>query len=163
HYGQGESASALLPERVRVSSGLVARIQRLPEVARVVPEISFPVSVKGHEATAHNWTGHSGAGEVVVGSTIARRSAIGSQVAVRGPTGVTHMTITGITHGSGVFVPDKQASTMAGVPGKLDTIGVFPKPGVTTGRLAAAIRPVVGNAEVLTGNARGRAEFPDLV
>ncbi len=169
HYGQGESSSALLPERVRVSSALVARIQRLPEVARVVPDISFPVSVNGHQATAHNWAGHlvagqpPRAGEVVLGTSIAGRSAIGGTIAVRGATGVSQLKVTGITNGSGVFVPDQQASTMAGVPGKLDAIGVFPKPGVNIDRLAHAVKAVVGNATVLSGDARGRAEFPDLV
>src|SRR5437763_1929726 len=57
-----------------------------------------------------------------------------------------------------VFLTDAEAARLAGHPGRVDRIGVLPGPGFDPSRLRAAVPGSV----VLTGNARGRGEYPEL-
>ncbi len=57
-----------------------------------------------------------------------------------------------------IFLTDTEAARLAGHPGRVDAIGVLAAPGFDVSRLRAA----AGTAEVLTGSARGTAEYPEL-
>jgi putative ABC transport system permease protein len=58
-----------------------------------------------------------------------------------------------------IFVGDGEAARLAGHPGRVDAIGVLAAAGFDASRLQAA----AGGAKVLTGDARGRAEYPELL
>jgi putative ABC transport system permease protein len=59
---------------------------------------------------------------------------------------------------SAIFLTDFEAQRLAGHPDRVDALGVIAGRGFDAARLKAA----AGGAEVLTGDARGRAEHPDL-
>jgi putative ABC transport system permease protein len=63
-----------------------------------------------------------------------------------------------ISQQTAIFLTDAEAARLAGHPGWADAIGVLAATGFDASRLRAA----AGRAEVLTGIARGRAEYPDL-
>jgi putative ABC transport system permease protein len=63
-----------------------------------------------------------------------------------------------VTRQTAIFLSDAEATRLAGHPGRVDAIGVLADPGFNVGRLAAA----AGGAQVLTGSARGQAEYPEL-
>ena len=63
-----------------------------------------------------------------------------------------------VTQQSAIFLTDAEATRLAGHPGLVDAIGVLAAPGFDVSRLRAA----VGGAQVLTGAARGAAEYPEL-
>src|SRR3954462_15840857 len=56
-----------------------------------------------------------------------------------------------------IVLTDDEAARMASHPGRVDAIGVLTVPGFDASRLRAAS----GGAAVLTGDARGKAEYPD--
>ena len=57
-----------------------------------------------------------------------------------------------------IFLTDAEATRLAGNPGRVDAIGVLAGPGFDAERLKATAR----GADVLTGDARGRVEHPEL-
>ena len=57
-----------------------------------------------------------------------------------------------------IFLTDAEATRLAGHSGQVDAIGVLAVPGFDVSRLQAA----AGGAQVLTGGARGAAEYPEL-
>jgi putative ABC transport system permease protein len=57
-----------------------------------------------------------------------------------------------------IFLTDAEAIRLAGHPGRVDAIGVLAGPGFDLTRLRAA----AGGVQVLTANARGQAEYPEL-
>src|SRR3954462_8096023 len=57
-----------------------------------------------------------------------------------------------------IVLTDDEAARMASHPGRVDAIGVLTVPGFDASRLRAAS----GGAAVLTGDARGKAEYPEL-
>jgi putative ABC transport system permease protein len=63
-----------------------------------------------------------------------------------------------VSQQTAIFLTDAEAGRLAGHPGLLDAIGVLAAPGFDASRLRVA----AGGAEVLTGGARGRAEYPEL-
>jgi putative ABC transport system permease protein len=63
-----------------------------------------------------------------------------------------------VTQQSAIFLTDAEATRLAGHPGLVDAIGVLAASGFDVSRLRAA----VGGAQVLTGNARGSAEYPEI-
>ena len=58
-----------------------------------------------------------------------------------------------------IFLTDDEASRLAGHPGRADAIGVLAGPGFDASRLRAASHGAV----VYTGDARGKAEHPELL
>jgi putative ABC transport system permease protein len=60
---------------------------------------------------------------------------------------------------SAIFLGDDEAARLAAHPGRVDAIGVLAGPGFDAARLRAAS----GGAQVLTGDARGRGEYPELL
>src|SRR5882757_518697 len=174
HSGDSTDQSDLLTERNRLDSGLAGTLAALPQVARAVPDISFPVSINDRSATAYDWSATAlthtelksgrppAAGQIVLGSNI-RGIRVGDSIALHTPTGDKQLTVSGIAAAAGIYVPDTVAAEFAGVPGKVDAIGIFGKPGVSTEQLASVVGKHTGAAAALTGNDRGKPEFPKLV
>src|SRR5262249_44727206 len=62
-----------------------------------------------------------------------------------------------------VFFTDARAQALLGRPGQVDTIAVYPDAGTAVDTVAKRVTAALpaGSAMVLTGGARGRAEFPE--
>src|SRR5256885_1515479 len=90
---------------------------------------------------------------------------LGSRLAFASTERVGTVTVVGVARArhpvslqTAIFVTDAEAARLAGHPGRVDAIGVLAGPGVDVSRLRAA----AGSALVLTGDARGRGEYPEL-
>ena len=162
-----------LGERARVSAGLAARLAAVGGVRAAIDDVSAPAQLDGRATVAHGWrsavltpyvlsAGRPPArpDEVVTGypATLGARLSLASAQAARTVTVVgvarpRHL----VARQSAIFLTDAQATRLAGHPGTVDAIGVLAAPGFDASRLHAA-----AGAAVLTGNARGRAEYPEL-
>ncbi|WP_043621145.1 ABC transporter permease [Nonomuraea candida] len=175
--GTGMVAGAIPPE-------LVTAVRALPEVGAAVPELTFAVG--GVDADGPVW-GHGwssavltpfrlsagrpprGAGEVVVDARLAG-AGVGDRVALEVAGVVRTCLVVGVAtaaaeprHQTALFFADDHAATLAGRGTGGDALGVFPRPGVGTAALAAAVSRVVAPYEsagvrLATGAARGLEE-----
>jgi putative ABC transport system permease protein len=162
-----------LGERVRVGSALVARLAAVPGVRAAIADLSVPAAVGGRPTTAHGWssaalTPHvltagrppARAGEVVTG----RRAELGRRLRLASTEAVRTVTVVGVARPRrpvrqpAVFLTDAEAARLAGHPGRVDAIGLLAGPGFDLARVRAA----AGDATVLTGDDRGRAEHPEV-
>ena len=67
--------------------------------------------------------------------------------------------VTGDTGGPSGYLSDAAASALTGTPGRADLLAVLPRPGTDVSALAAAVDAAAGSGyDVLTGAARGQAE-----
>jgi putative ABC transport system permease protein len=164
----------LLSERARVSSALAARLAAVPGVQAAVSDVSVPGQLGGQAVVAHGWAsaaltpyvltaGRAPArpGEVVTGypATLGARLPL----AAAGP--VRTVIVVGVARPrhpvslqTVIFLTDAEATRLAGHPGRVDAVGVLAAPGFDVSRVRAA----AGGAQVLTGAARGAAEYPEL-
>jgi putative ABC transport system permease protein len=164
----------LLGERARVSSALAARLAAVPGVRAAIGDVSVPGQLGGRAVVAHGWSSTAltpyvliagrppvRPGEVVTGYPAALGARL--QLAAAGPArtvivvGVARPSHT-VSQQTPVFLTDAEAARLAGHPGWVDAIGVLAAPGFGVSRLRAA----AGGAQVLTGAARGAAEYPEL-
>jgi putative ABC transport system permease protein len=187
--GVQDYLGAALPERDRLAPGLASEIAAVPGVARTVPDVSFPVTVlsggqpDGPPVDGHDWSAAqltpyrlisgrapTGPGDVVLDAHLADslHLTINSRLQAQAHGTVVTLRVTGIADSAtslapALFVTDARASALTGQPGLVDSVAVYPSPGVATGSLASRITAALphGSALVLTGDARGRAEFPD--
>ena len=184
--GQQEFDGQPLAERARLDAGLAGRLAALPGVAAAIPDVSVPLAfVRGNavsgQNTGHGWssaalgpyrltTGHAptGAGEVVLDTTLADRSGTvpGGTIRIQAPSGLETFQVVGTVAAtpnlpSALFFTDAEAQALLGRPGQVDSIALRTRPGVDPGRVAAQVHSLIPGADVLTGNARGRAEFPE--
>jgi putative ABC transport system permease protein len=163
-----------LGERARVSSALTARLAAVPGVRAAIGEVSAPARLGGRATVAHGWgsaaltpyglsAGRPPAGpeEVVTGY----RAALGARLRLASTEAARTVTVVGVARPrhsvrqrTAIFLTDSEAARLAGHPGRVDAIGVLAAPGFDASRLRAAGRGAV----VLTGDARGRAEYPEL-
>jgi putative ABC transport system permease protein len=163
-----------LGERARVSSGLTARLARVPGVRAAIGDVSAPARLGGRDTVAHGWSsaaltpyvlsaGRSPAGrdEVVTGF----RAALGAKLRLASTEASRTVTVVGVAsprhpvrQRTAIFLTDGEAARLAGHPGRVDAIGVLAGPGFDSARL----RAVSSGAVVLTGDERGKAEYPDL-
>jgi putative ABC transport system permease protein len=163
-----------LGERARVSSTLAARLAEVPGVRAAVADVSVPASLGGRAAEAHGWgsaaltpyvlsagRAPSAAGEVVTGY----RAPLGAKLQLASTEATRAVTVVGVArprHAVGqqraIFLTDSEATRLAGHAGLADAIGVLAAQGFDASRLRAA----AAGADVVTGEARGRAEHPDL-
>ena len=170
----GAEHDVLLTERARVSSALTARLAAVPGVRAAIGDVSVPVRIGPRAAVAHGWSSAAltpyvlRAGrpparpdEVVIGYP----GALGAHLRLAATEPVRMVTVVGVarprqpvSQQTAVFLTDAEATRLAGHPGRVDAIGVLAGPGLDISRLSAA----AGGAEVLTGDARGRAEYPEL-
>lgn len=183
--------SSPLPERNRLAPGLASEIAAVPGVARTVPDVSFPVTVRrggqadGPPVDGHDWSAAqltpyrlisgrapAGPGDVVLDAHLADslHLTVNSLLQAQAHGTVVTLRVAGIADSAtslapALFVTDARASALTGQPGLVDSVAVYPSPGVATGSLASQIKAALpqGSVLVLTGDARGRAEFPDAV
>jgi putative ABC transport system permease protein len=187
--GVQEYDGAGLAERSRLGRGTARAIAAVPGAARTVSDVSVPVMAEAPAApaglaaiAAHGWSSASltpyrlvsgtppaAAGDVVVDRRTAARLGLsdgrtltvlarGARVVLR----VSGIAAATAAQAPALFLTDDRAQALSARPGQADTVAVFPGPGVTVPRLARRISAALpaGTALVLTGSARGRAEFP---
>jgi len=188
--GSERYRDASLPERARLDSRLVARLRALPGVARVVPDVSFPVALVrdrrpiaiGAQPAGHGWisaqltpfrlrkgSAPRAAREVVVDAALAARTGtrVGDrlELAVRGR--VERFRLVGIASAAGgasssVFFFGPSTPRLLGKVGAVDSIGVFASRGVDLGRLQRRIENTLpAGTRTLSGDERGLAEYPE--
>src|SRR5438067_4215624 len=170
----GTAHEVFLSERTRVSSALTARLAAVPGVSAAIGDVSVPARLGATATYAHGWgsaaltpyvlsAGRAPArpGEVVTGYP----AALGARLAFASTERVRTVTVVGVARPghpvslqTAIFLTDAEAARLAGHPGRVDAIGVLAGPGLDPSRLRAAAPGSV----VLTGDARGRAEYPEL-
>src|SRR3954449_12258371 len=171
----GKEDRVVLGERARVSSSLVARLAAVPGVRAAVADVSVPASLGDRATVAHGWSsaeltpyalsaGRAPAapGEVVTGY----RAEIGTKLRLGSTETGRTVTVVGVarprhavTQQTDIFLTDAEATRLAGHPGRVDAVAVLAGPGFDAARLRAAAGP---GTRVLTGDGRGKAEYPDL-
>ena len=170
----GAGHDILLGERARVSSGLAARLAAVPGVRSAIGDVSVPAELGDRAAVAHGWSSAAltpyvlsagrppaGPGEVVTGYP----AMLGARLTFAATEPARTVTVVGVarprhpvSQQTAIFLTDAEATRLAGHPGRVDAVGVLAAPGFDAGRL----RAVAGGAQVLTGDARGAAEYPEL-
>src|SRR4051794_12200084 len=171
----GTEDRVVLGERARVDASLVSRVAAVAGVRSAIADVSVPASLGGREAIAHGWSSAAltpyvlsagrapaGPGEVVTGY----RAAIGTKLRLGSTESGSAVTVVGVarprqpvTQQTDVFLTDAEATRLAGHPGRVDAIAVLAGPGFDAARLRAVAGP---GTRVLTGDGRGKAEYPDL-
>src|SRR5690348_11356354 len=170
----GVDHDVLLGERARVSSALIARLAAVPGVRAAIGDVSVPALLGDKAAIAHGWSSAAltpyalsagrppaGPDQVVTGypATLGTRLALAAAGPARTVTVVgVARTRHPVSQQTAIFLTDAEATRLAGHPGRVDAIGVLAAPGFDAGRLRAA----AGGAQVLTGDARGAGEYPEL-
>ncbi|HXC82352.1 MAG TPA: ABC transporter permease [Trebonia sp.] len=173
--GQQEVGNGvLLGERARVSSALAVRLAAVPGVRAAIGDVSVPALLGSRTVVAHGWSSAAltpyvltagrppvRPGEVVTGYP----AALGARLVLAATAPAYTVTVVGvarpslpITQQTAIFLTDAEATRLAGHPGSVDAIGVIAAPGFDLSRLSA----VAGGAQVLTGSARGAAEYPEF-
>jgi putative ABC transport system permease protein len=173
--GQQEAANGTqLDERARVSSALAAQLAAVPGVRAAIGDVSVPGQLGGRAVVGHGWSSAAltpyvltagrppaRADEVVTGYP----ARLGARLPLAAAGPVRTVTVVGVARPrhpvslpTVVFLTDAEAARLAGHPGLVDAIGVLAGPGFDVSRLRAA----AGGAQVLTGAARGAAEYPQL-
>ena len=170
----GADHDVLLGERARVSSALAARLAAVPGVRSAIGDVSVPAGLGDRAAVAHGWSSAAltpyvlsagrppaGPDEVVTGYP----ATLGARLTLAATEPARTVTVVGVarprhpvSQQTAIFLTDAEATRLAGHPGRVDAIGVLAAPGFDAGRLRAA----AGGAQVLTGDARGAAEYPEL-
>jgi putative ABC transport system permease protein len=170
----GTDHDVSLGERARVSSALVARISAVGGVRAAIGDVAVPARLGGRSIVVHGWgsavltpytlsAGRPPAGpdEAVTGYP----APLGSGLPLASTEAARTVTVVGVAlarhtvrRQAAIFLTDAQAARLAGHPGTVDAIGVLAAPGFDASRLHAAGQGAV----VLTGAARGRAEYPEL-
>jgi putative ABC transport system permease protein len=170
----GADHDVLLSERARVSAALTARLAAVPGVRAAIADVSVPARLGGRATVAHGWgsaaltpyvlsAGRPPASrdEVVAGYP----AALGARLPLASSEPTRTVTVVGVAHPrhpvsqqTAIFLTDAEATRLAGHPGRVDAIGVLAGPGFDVTRLRAA----APGAQVLTGDARGRGEYPEL-
>jgi putative ABC transport system permease protein len=170
----GAGHDVLLGERARVSSALIARLAAVPGVRAAIGDVSVPAMLGGKSVVAHGWGSAAltpyvlsagrppaGPGEVVTSYP----AALGARLSLAATGPADTVTVVGVarprhpvSQQTAIFLTDAEATRLAGHPGRVDAIGVLADPGFDISRLRAA----AGGAQVLTGAARGAAEYPEL-
>jgi putative ABC transport system permease protein len=172
-----DSDAAYLAERVRLSTGLVEEIGRVPGVAAAVGEVSVPASLVRPDGlttvNGHGWASASltpvelvsgeepGAGEVVLGQASGVPVGERVELVVRG-TAATYA-VSGLVPGQAVFFADGDVTRLADHPGLVDLIGVRTAAGADLAAVADGISRLLPgrDATMLSGTERGLAEVAD--
>jgi putative ABC transport system permease protein len=170
----GTDHDVFLSERARVSSALSARLATVPGVRAAIGDVSAPARLGDRAAVAHGWSSAAltpyaltagrapvRSDEVVTGYP----SALGARLRLASTEAARTVIVVGVarprhpvTQQTAIFLTDAEAGRLAGHPGRVDAIGVLAPPGFEVSRLHTA----TGGALVLTGAARGAAEYPEL-
>ncbi|MGZ6636857.1 MAG: ABC transporter permease [Solirubrobacteraceae bacterium] len=169
----GKDHDVPLGERPRVDSALAARLAAVPGVRAAIADASVPAQLGGRATVAHGWSGAAltpyalSAGRAPAGPdevVTSYRAALGAKLQLASTEASRTVTVVGVArprHPVGqqtaIFLTDGEAARLAGHPGRVDAIGVLAAPGFDASRLRAAS----SGAAVLTGDARGKAEYPE--
>jgi putative ABC transport system permease protein len=168
----GTDHDVFLSERARVSSALTTRLASLPGVRAAIGDVSVPARLGDRATEAHGWASAAltpyvliagrppnAHDEVVTGYT----AALGARLPLASTAPARTVTVVGVarprhpvSQQTAIFLTDSEAARLAGHPGRVDAIGVLAAHGFDASRLRAA------GAQVLTGDARGQAEHPEL-
>jgi len=157
-----------LEERVRVPASLAPRLASAPGVRTAIVDVGVPALLGRRTVEVHNWSsarlapyalaaGHSprNPGEVVAGLP----ARIGERLMLASTDEPHDVTVVGVVRSRSVaFVADAEATRLAGHPGRVDAIGILAGPGFDPD----VLRALAGDAVVLTGDGRGKAEQPAL-
>lgn len=158
--GKVKTKAKPLSERVWIPEAMAAELRGLPGVSKVLTEVTFPVdgSALGHGWESAGLTPFTIArgrapradGEVVVDAR--SRLSVGSALRVRGAAyRVVGVTAQALPSQDTVFFSTAEARRLAGRPGLVTAIGVFPR---------VDVAPVLDDRLVAyTGDERGRVEF----
>jgi putative ABC transport system permease protein len=162
-----------LSERARVSSALVGELAAVPGVRAAIPDVSTPARLGDRAARAHGWSSAAltpyeltagrepaTADEVVTGYP----AKLGTRVRLASTEAARTVTVVGVARPrtpvereAAIFLTDAEATRVAGHPGRVDAIGVLAGPGFDADKLHPK------GAVVLTGDDRGKAEYPELI
>src|SRR4051794_15624401 len=172
HQIVGPDHDVALPERARVSSSLVGRLAAVPGVRSAIGDVSVPPRLGRTSTEIHGWasaqltpyTLRAGrppvrASEIVTGFP----AKLGTHLRLASTESVRTVTVVGVARSRhaarnpATFTTDAEAARLGGHAGRVDAVGILAGPGFD----AARLDKVAGGAEVLTGSARGRAEFPE--
>src|SRR5829696_4334988 len=170
----GEDHDVPLGERARVGSALAARLAAVPGVRAAIADVSAPAHLGGRATVAHGWSSAALTPYVLsAGRAPARpdelvtgyRAALGAKLRLASTETALTVTVVGVARPrqpvrqqTAIFLTDGEAARLAGHPGRVDAIAVLAVPGFDASRLRAASR----GAAVVTGDARGKAEYPEL-
>jgi putative ABC transport system permease protein len=177
-------------DRTWIPSSLAQRLAALPDVGSVASEVTF-AALLPHGRTSESW-GHGWESAALGGFTIAAGRApqttdevvvdadtaaslhlsVGDSLSVLTPIGSLPCHLVGITaqgtaDEASIFFDTQQARSLAGHPGMVTAIGVFPRPGTASASadaLADEVRSATTGADVVvsTGDDRGAVEFLDV-
>ena len=170
----GADHDVALGEPARVKSALVARLAAVPGVRAAIGDVSAPAHLDGRNTVAHGWSSAALTPYVLsAGRPPARRNEVvagyparlGARLRLASTEAARTVTVVGVARPrhpvrrqTAIFLTDVEATALAGHPGTVDAIGVLAAHGFDAGRLQSA----APGALVLTGDARGRAEYPEL-
>ncbi|MEU7691867.1 ABC transporter permease [Microbispora hainanensis] len=160
--GKVKTKAKPLSERVWIPEATAAKLRALPGVSKVLTEVTFPVN--GH-ALGHGWESAGltpftiargrpprADGEVVVDARSGL--SVGAALDVRGTAHrVVGVTAQALPSQDTVFFSTDEARRLAGRPGLVTAIGVFPRVDVS--------RALTGRLVAHTGDERGAVEFLD--
>jgi putative ABC transport system permease protein len=170
----GEDGDVPLGERRPRRRRARRPVAAVPGVRAALPDVSAPARLGGRDTVAHAWSSAAltpyvlsagrppaGAGEVVTGYP----AAVGAKLRLASTDAARTVTVVGVArphhavkHQTAIFLTDAEAARLAGHPGRIDAIGVLAASRVDLARLRAA----AGDAVVVTGDARGKAEHPEF-
>jgi putative ABC transport system permease protein len=171
----GTDDAVVLGERARVESALARRLAAVPGVRAAIADVSVPARLGGRTTVAHGWSSAAltpyvlsagrppaGPDEVVTGYA----AALGKELRLASTAAARTVTVVGVARPrhpvrqqTAIFLTDSEAARLAGHRGRVDAIAVLAAPGFDASRLRAAS----SGAQVLTGDARGRGEYPELL
>lgn len=177
-----EQATYSLPERVPLPAGATDAIRALPDVERVIADVTVPMVWVGAPVHAHAWSSAAltpyrivsgrapaSADEVVVDAALGARTQLGAIVALAHGGVDADYRVVGTVEGSSgtqptrathVFLTDGAASALSPRP-TADVVGVFARDGVSPDQLERQIREQVPGVTTYLGTDRGAAEFLD--
>ncbi|MEU9714619.1 FtsX-like permease family protein [Streptomyces sp. NPDC047976] len=183
-------SNKVFQERVRLDAADVQKVAAVPGVKAAVPDLSLPVTLVldggkgGLSATGHGWASAAlgpyrvaegaapaGTGRVALDSRLAAEAGarVGDRITLGLHGAARPYEVAALVNGPGdgatVFLSDADVAQAAPQEGKVDSIGVVTEPGASTGQVRAAVAKALKGmpVTVLTGDERGRAEFPDVV
>ncbi|MCO6005478.1 ABC transporter permease [Actinoallomurus purpureus] len=182
--GKVKHKAKTMAERAWLPASTADRLRSVPGVTSVVTEVTFPAEIPGATAAGslgHGWESAaltpftlragrppSAADEVVIDAATARaaRLGLGARVTIASAATTSAYRVAGVTrealpHQTALFFSTAQARRLAGRPGAVSAIGVFPAAGDrdVADRVTAALRGT--SATVHTGTDRGPTEFWD--
>ncbi|WP_405152055.1 ABC transporter permease [Sphaerisporangium sp. NBC_01403] len=160
---KSKSKAKPLSERAWIRASLADELRRAPGVEKVVTEVTFPAYTKDGPLTGHGWESAAltpytlaegraprADGEVVVEAGLGLRP--GSVLTVSSTAAPRQYQVVGVTRQTlgSLFFSTQEARRLAGRPGMVSAIGVFPKVDVS-----------VQGAVAYSGDDRGKVEFLD--